>query len=100
MISILYVGTNPEINPVMDRLLKSRGDWQGTVLASAEAALALLGRTSFRIVLLGNGLSEGEERSLREAALQHPDTSVIAHYGGGSGLLENEIRAAIEGAIS
>lgn len=94
---ILYIGRNPEINQVMERLLNSHEGWQGTVVGDEEQAISLMHEHVFEVLLLGNGLTEAEEKKLRAIAeLQHPYMAVIAHYGGGSGLLENEILEALD----
>ncbi len=46
----------------------------------------------FAIALVCAGISEQEEETLRQQLLQiDPAVVVTRHYGGGSGLLENEV---------
>jgi hypothetical protein len=94
---ILYIGRNPEINPVMLRLLNAHEGWTGFVADSPESAHQLFQEHRVDVVLLGNGLSKAEEQALRVAfTTQQPTISIVEHYGGGSGLLENEIRQALD----
>lgn len=94
MARILAVGTNPEVMSVVERLLRSQDGWVPTVLNCAEEALTLL-RTEadgFDLLLLGAGLAPHEESALKTAAESlRPSVPVVAHYGGGSGLLFAEV---------
>jgi len=94
MARILAVGTNPEVMTVVERLLRSQEGWVPTVLNCADEALALLRteNTGFDVLLLGAGLAPHEESALNTAAgALIPPVPVVAHYGGGSGLLFAEI---------
>jgi DNA-binding NtrC family response regulator len=94
MARILAVGTNPDVMTVVERLLRSQEGWMPTVLNCAEEALAML-RTEtarFDVLLLGAGLAPEQESALKTAAeALRPPVPVVAHYGGGSGLLFAEI---------
>jgi DNA-binding NtrC family response regulator len=96
-VSILYVGTNAEINTVMHRLLNSHEGWEGDVADSVENAIERVHRVPFDVVLFGNGIADEDERKLRAILKLHdPEIITIEHYGGGSGLLENEVRSALD----
>lgn len=94
MARILAVGTNSEVMTVVERLLRSQDGWVPTVLTCAEEALTSL-RTAtagFDLLLLGAGLDPHEESALKTAAeALSPPLPVVAHYGGGSGLLFAEV---------
>ena len=93
MARILAVGTNPEVMTVVERLLRSQDGWIPTVAGCAEEALSAL-RTGaeFDVLLLGAGLAPNEESALKSAAESaNPPVPVVAHYGGGSGLLFAEV---------
>jgi hypothetical protein len=48
------------------------------------------------LALLGSGISEEAENKLRKIFThQNPQIKIIQHFGGGSGLLSNEIEAAL-----
>lgn len=93
---ILAIGRNPEIMAVIDRLLNTPENRTGTTVTTDEEALAAFQNATFDLVLLCVGISEQEGAALTAQLLQlQPGVPVIRHYGGGSGLLDNEIKAAL-----
>jgi len=93
MARILAVGTHPEVMPVIERLLRSQEGWEPVVATCArEAMTALASGECVDVLLVGAGLSPEEEMQLHDAAKAlTPPVPVVAHYGGGSGLLFAEI---------
>lgn len=97
MIKILYIGTHKEILDTVVRLLNANEDWFGIGAETDEEALQLFSTYDFTLVLLGCGISEESEALLRSSfKKQNPDIIIIQHYGGGSGLLKNEIISALK----
>ncbi|MFD2603421.1 hypothetical protein [Flavobacterium suzhouense] len=95
-INILYTGRHPEILETVVRLINQNENWNGFGASSNEEAINLFTTINFTIVLLGCGIPEDEEKQLRDTfAAINPECPVIQHYGGGSGLLSNEIYAAL-----
>lgn len=95
-INILYTGRHPEILETVVRLINQNENWNGFGANSNEKAINLFTTINFKIVLLGCGIPEDEEMQLRDTfAVINPECLVIQHYGGGSGLLSNEIYAAL-----
>lgn len=95
--NILAIGRNEEILAVVVRLINANPDWEGKGACTDNEAIALFSQHSFDIVLLCNGIQEDEETRLcAEFVHLKPNILVIQHYGGGSGLLSNEIRYALE----
>jgi DNA-binding NarL/FixJ family response regulator len=95
---ILAIGKHPQILRTVVGLLNKNPAWQGHGAEDVASALQKLKEVHPALVLLTNGLSEVEEAEITQHAIKlHPGPIVIQHYGGGSGLLENEIRAALEG---
>lgn len=95
-LTILYIGRDPGITEVMDRLLNARPDWKGIATCSDAEAIAACREEQLDLVLLGNGLLEPEEKQLRsDLRILRPDLKIIQHYGGGSGLLYAEVLSAI-----
>ncbi|WP_343691753.1 hypothetical protein [Chitinophaga sp.] len=90
--NILAIGRNEEIMTVMQRLLNAPEDWSGKAVTTDEAAYEALQATAYDIILLCAGITAEEETALRErlSALA-PAAIITRHYGGGSGLLRNEI---------
>ncbi|RZJ66398.1 MAG: hypothetical protein EOO50_10010 [Flavobacterium sp.] len=96
MTKILYIGKNPEITQTVLRLLNARDDWFGIAAESDIEAIALFSKHDIDIVLLGCGLAQESEEYLSGFFKSvKPEVAIVLHYGGGSGLLTNEILSAI-----
>lgn len=96
-ISVLYIGANPEIKEVVYRLLNNREGIVGTVASNLEEVQTLCLNNFFNLVLLGSGINTEMEQELRNFfKIQFPNTKITQHYGGGSGLLFNEIQELLE----
>lgn len=94
---ILAVGRNAEIMTVMHRLLNAPDNWTGETVTTDEAAKAAFKKEAFDIVLVCAGVTPEEETALTTWFKQHSPTVIVRrHYGGGSGLLKNEIQFALE----
>ncbi len=94
---ILVVGRNKEIIPVLERLIGQHEDWQCTVAYEDEEAILQFQQMQYDIVLLSSGIEpESEQKLCSIFRFQQPEIIIIQHYGGGSGLLENEIRYALD----
>lgn len=97
MVNILYIGRHTEILETVVRLINSNEDWFGAGAASDDKAMELFQTINFHIVLLGCGIEPESEEKLRAFFEEtNPKSIVIQHYGGGSGLLKNEILSALE----
>lgn len=95
-VNILAVGRNAAIMEVVHRLINTHENWTGVAVTTDEEAVALLRQTPFDLVLLCGGiLAEEEYRLKQKMLLITPSLLFVQHYGGGSGLLENEILAAL-----
>lgn len=96
-VTILYIGRDPEITVVMQRLLNAREEWKGLTVCTDGEAVAICEAQPLDLVLLGNGITEDEEHELRKALTAlRPGLKIIQHYGGGSGLLYGEIAGALQ----
>tara|TARA_Y100000782_G_scaffold70052_1_gene75854 strand:+ start:2480 stop:2797 length:318 start_codon:yes stop_codon:yes gene_type:complete len=96
-LNILYVGQHPEITTTVLRLINNREGWQGKSACNLEEVELSCAAHTFDVLLLGSGNDEAVEAVIRAYFASHfPNTKVIQHYGGGSGLLYNEILAATE----
>ncbi|MDB5020078.1 MAG: hypothetical protein JWQ28_1205 [Pedobacter sp.] len=95
-VKILVVCANPNILRVILRLINANEDWQGLGTSTFEEAKAPLASEKFDLLLIGSGLTQAEEQGLIEYAQSKvPNTRIIQHYGGGSGLLSAEIYQAL-----
>jgi hypothetical protein len=96
-LNILAVGRDEAILAVVERLINSHDGWQAAVASTEDEAERVFRSKAFRIVLVGAGFSVAEEAALRRRLLLlDPMVTVIRHYGGGSGLLENEILGILQ----
>lgn len=94
---ILVIGRNESMLQTVVRSINNDPAWIGTGATSDEDAIEKFHHHHFDAVLLTNGLTEEEDKKLRALFLhQDPDIIIIQHYGGGSGLLQAEIRQALE----
>ena len=95
---ILVIGRNEEILQTVIRLINNNEQWNGTGASADEEAIEKFHRCHFDIVLLTNGIMPNEEKKLKKIFThQNKDIIIIQHYGGGSGLLSNEILEALQG---
>ena len=100
-INILYTGRHPEILETVVRLINQNEDWKGYGAHNNEEAISLFKEIDFTIVLLGCGIPKEEENILREFFTSlKPQCRIVQHYGGGSGLLSNEILTALSSAYA
>lgn len=93
MLHIVSFCTNPEILPVMDRLVNKRSEeWRGYRAPDLSTARQLIEDAPIDLVLLGAGTGETERVALQQLADEHgKPVRFVKHYGGGSGLLYAEI---------
>lgn len=96
-LQILAIGRDEAIMQVVHRLLNAHEAWTGTIAITDEDANKALDNRTYDFVLLCAGITGEEEKAWR-AQLQHTSTILLRHYGGGSGLLENEILTALDNA--
>lgn len=100
-INILYTGRHPEILETVVRLINQNENWSGYGAADNEEAIFLFRGIDFRIVLLGCGIPDDDENELRKAfTTLNPQCRIVQHYGGGSGLLTNEIYSALNNTLA
>lgn len=96
-LKLLAVGYDPAIMQVVGRLLNSHDGWNGVVALTREEGLEKLLKENYDALLLCVGVSADDEKEFhRTVNNHHLSTIIIRHYGGGSGLLENELRAALD----
>lgn len=95
-VNILYIGRHPEIREIVVKLINKRENWAGIGVHSNEEAMELAVQISFDVILFGCGIDLESERLLCVLfARILPEAVIIQHYGGGGGLLYNEITAAL-----
>lgn len=90
--NILVIGRDRAILEVIERLINGHEGWHATITETEEAAINVFKEKQYAIVFVSAGLSAEEEEAVRQKLTQlDPGVVVARHYGGGSGLLENEI---------
>ena len=93
---ILVICHHEQILQTILRLINDNERWEAVGTAEGEKAVALFGQQKFDLILLGSGISQEWENKLRKLfTFQNPEIKIIQHFGGGSGLLSNEIEAAL-----
>lgn len=99
---ILVIGRDEEILQTVLRLINANEQWEAKGTLEDAEAIRLFAKFSFDLVLLTNGISEHCENSLRLYFTdKRPSVNIVQHYGGGSGLLTNEILEVLnEPAVS
>lgn len=95
--NILIISRNEEVLKVLLRLVNNRENWNGFGASSANEAKKVFKLENIDIVLFNVGIcSEEEQYLIQFFNAEKEDIIIIQHYGGGSGLLYNEIQFALE----
>jgi hypothetical protein len=96
-VKILVIGRHAAIMQTVLRLIHEQPDWSAEGALTDQEAVALFEMGKFDLVLLGGGVEASSEQYLRATfATINPKIIIIQHYGGGSGLLSNEIMEALD----
>ena len=99
--NILVIGRNTEIRETIVRLINNNPQWQAIGTGDDDDAIASFQHHAYDLVILGGGILPESELKLRRIfSILNPSIKVIQHWGGDSGLLSNEIIAALEDKIS
>ncbi|CAH0187104.1 MULTISPECIES: hypothetical protein [unclassified Chryseobacterium] len=88
----LIIGKNQEILDVLQRIIGNNDGWTAEIQSDENASYDYITENKVDIVLLSSGLSDNFEKEIKIfCAYLDKDVKVIDHYGGGSGLLKNEV---------
>jgi len=91
-LNFLIIGKHTQILLTLKRLIEQNEGWTASVLEDEDQFQSFMNRISVDVILLSSGLSELTEVGIQAYALSvNSNIKVIQHYGGGSGLLKNEI---------
>lgn len=97
-IEILVFGKHSDILQTVLRLINANLNWQAEGTTAAEEVIEKCQLNAYDLLLLGGGIAQHEENKIRVMLGKlRPELKIIQHFGGGSGLLSNEIRAALSG---
>jgi hypothetical protein len=97
---VLIIGSNEDLVSLLIKLVNKFRNFKAYAALNEKDALDLFIVTPIDLVLFSSGLPDDLENSLKAYFLaKNPNTKIIAHYGGGSGLLQCEICEALGRAI-
>lgn len=95
-VKILVYGKHPEILDTVLRLINNNEAWSGEGYTEEEVIIEQFWQRSYDILLLGGGIDETSEKKVRALFQQaRPESAIVQHFGGGSGLLKSEIEGVL-----
>ena len=95
-LNILVIGRHKQILNTLVGLVNKMENCTAFQADLDEEAINIFKENHIQLVLLSSGISQDSEDFIRTNFLKlHRSTKIIQHYGGGSGLLYNEIMEAL-----
>ena len=93
-LQFLVIGKNQEILETLKRIIENNEGWKAEIKSDENVCYDYIKENQVDIVLLSSGLDEEFENQMKTFCQNlDKDVKVIDHYGGGSGLLKNEVYA-------
>lgn len=91
-LNFLVIGKNQEILDTLKRIIENNEGWLADIKTDETESYDYIKDNTVDIVLLSSGLEDHFEKEIK-VFCEHLDkeVKVIDHYGGGSGLLKNEV---------
>lgn len=91
-LNFLVIGKNQEILETLKRIIENNDGWKAEIRSDETVCGDYIKENQVDIVLLSSGLDEKFENDIKAfCSALDKDVKVIDHYGGGSGLLKNEV---------
>jgi len=91
-LQFLVIGKNQEILETLQRIIENNEGWQAEIQNDEALCYQYIEENKVDIVLLSSGLEEEFEKEIKLFCENSgKEIKVIDHYGGGSGLLKNEV---------
>ena len=88
----LVIGKNQEILEVLKRIIENNEGWTAEIQSDENFCYGYIEENEVDIVLLSSGLEDEFEKNIKVFCENlDKNVKVIDHYGGGSGLLKNEV---------
>lgn len=88
----LVIGKNQEILETLKRIIENNEGWKAEIRTNENICYEYIKENQVDIVLLSSGLDEKFENDIKVfCSTLDKDVKIIDHYGGGSGLLKNEV---------
>jgi hypothetical protein len=95
-LNFIIFGKNKPILDIVVRLLNENDGWSAIGFIDENEAFTNANLLHFDILLLSCGIEDVSEQIIRERVKKiNSKIIIIQHYGGGSGLLKNEILLAL-----
>ncbi|ATN05930.1 hypothetical protein CRN76_11230 [Chryseobacterium indologenes] len=92
ILHFLVIGKNQEILDVLKRVIENNEGWTANVQTDENFCYKYIRQNKVDIVLLSSGLEDEFEKEIKIFCNGlDKEVKVIDHYGGGSGLLKNEV---------
>jgi hypothetical protein len=93
-LNFLVIGKNLEILGTLKRIIENNEGWNAEIENDETVCYDYIKENQVDIVLLSSGLDEKFENEIKVFCKNlDKEVKVIDHYGGGSGLLKNEVYA-------
>lgn len=93
-LNFLVIGKNQEILDTLKRVIENNEGWAAEIQSDENFCYEYIKENQVDIVLLSSGLEEQFEKDIKVFCENlDKEVKVIDHYGGGSGLLKNEVYA-------
>lgn len=93
-LQFLVIGKNQEILDTLKRIIENNEGWKAEIRSDESLCYNYIKENQVDIVLLSSGLEEKFENEIKVYCENlDKEVKVIDHYGGGSGLLKNEVYA-------
>lgn len=91
-LQFLVIGKNQEILETLQRIIENNEGWQAEIQNDEALCYQYIEENQVDIILLSSGLDEAFEKDIKIFCENSgKEIKVIDHYGGGSGLLKNEV---------
>lgn len=91
-LQFLVIGKNQEILDTLKRIIENNEGWSAEISSNETMCKDYVKENQVDIVLLSSGLEEEFEKEIKVFCKNlDKEVKVIDHYGGGSGLLKNEV---------
>lgn len=88
----LVIGKNQQILETLKRIIENNEGWKAEIQTEENICYEYVKENQVDIVLLSSGLDEKFENDIKVfCSTLDKDVKIIDHYGGGSGLLKNEV---------
>lgn len=91
-LNFLVIGKNQEILETLKRIIENNEGWKAEIKSNESVCYDYIKENRVDVVLLSSGLEEDFENDIKVFCENlNKEVKVIDHYGGGSGLLKNEV---------